>query len=303
MAKKEMKEISTAQAKEIVTAKEILASKEDVLKQLGQIEAFEFVNKLAIVANLKIIQEIKETKAYKGLTYIDENGKLATIANFEDFCNYKLNSPKRTIDDRLLNLKSFGEEFYEASQKIGLGSRDLRKLRQLPSDDKQLIIGSEAVDLGDKEAIKELIEDLDITHKKEIIEKDSQLKASRESSTETAIKLQDAQEKLAQRKFTAANWQDEVKDFFACMHKVHNSMTENINQLMELNEQLGFTEMDERSKEAATSAFYADNKLMVEQFSLAWNEIYRSLAHVEETAKPSGEWMAEMGFEGMGEEA
>ena len=53
---------------------------------MGMIKAFSFIGKIATVAHLKTIAEIKETKKYKGLNYIDKDGKPATVANFEDFC-------------------------------------------------------------------------------------------------------------------------------------------------------------------------------------------------------------------------
>lgn len=310
MAKKESVEITPEQERIIVETKDVLASKQDVLIKIGQVQAFDFINKLATVATLKNLENIKKTQAYKGLTYTSENGELATVANWEECCKYVIGVSARSIDDRLINLEAFGEEFFEASQTMKLGYRDLRKLRQLPEGDQTLVIDSEAVELGDKEAVKELIEELTIQHKEEkddltgaLHEAESQLAANREMSNETAIKLQEAQEKLAQRKFKATKWQDETKDFFAALHKVHNSMTENLNQLMALNEQLEYSEIDERAKDSASAAFFADNKLMVEQFALTWNEIYRTWAHVEETAKPSGELLAEMGFEGLEDEA
>ena len=301
-------EISPEQEKEIVTAKEILSSKQNVLMQIGQIQAFDFMSKLTTVGSLKTIERIKESKEYKGLTYDDADGKLTTVGSWDDFCRHVLHSSKSTIDEKLIMLNAFGEEFYEASQNIGLGVRELRKLRQLPSDEQATIIDSEAVELGDKEAIKELIEDLTADHKKEknklrekLSESDKQLKANREITTEKDVKLQELQEQLAVKKFSTEKWQDETKDFFTALHKVQNKFTESLGELMSLNEQLHFTKMDDRAKEAASSAFYADTKLLVEKFALTWNEIYRTLGDLEESAKPSGEWLAEMGFEGNGE--
>lgn len=307
---KKTKEISTELEKAIIEGKDILASKEEVIRELGQIQAFDFIQKLATVASLKLIQKAKDTKLYKGLTYINDEEKAATVATWDEFCQFKLNSPRRTIEDRLVNLAAFGEEFYEASQNIGLGVRDLRKLRQLPDGDQSVIIDSEAVELGDKEAVKELIEDLTIQHKKEkselkkeLKDTDAQLKANREMSAENAVKLQDAQEALAVKKFNKDEWQGEVKDFFASLHEMQNNMIENLDHMLALNEQLEFVEMDERAKDSASSAFYADCQLLVDRFALTWNEIHRTLGHLEETAKPSGQWLTELGFEGMGEEA
>src|SRR5690606_18983612 len=159
--------ISHEQQKAVIQTKEVVAQMEEVMREIGQIEAFDFVQKLATVATLKLIQKVKETKSYKGLVYRTENGELATVTTFDEFCDLKLRAKRRTIEDRLVNLNALGEEFYEASQKIGLGYRELRKLRQLPADQQQLVIENEAVELGDKDALRELIDDLNAKHQQE----------------------------------------------------------------------------------------------------------------------------------------
>ena len=142
---------------------------------MGMIKAFSFIGKIATVAHLKTIAEIKETKKYKGLNYIDKDGNHATIANFEDFCTVCGFSPRKVYED-LQNLNYFGEEFLETSQRLGLGYREMRKLRQLPEDARAEIVEADYSEATDKEELLEKIEDLTAKHAKEKAELESKLK-------------------------------------------------------------------------------------------------------------------------------
>ena len=94
---------------------------------MGTLKAFNFVQKLLTVGSLKKLQEIKETKKYKGLSVVDDSGNLLTVGNFADFCKACGLSDKKVYED-LQNLNYFGEEFMETSQRLGLGYREMRKL-------------------------------------------------------------------------------------------------------------------------------------------------------------------------------
>jgi hypothetical protein len=238
-------ELSEKQQRAIVETKEVLASKQDVLREIGQIEAFDFINKLATVATLKLLAKAKELKEYVGLTYKTENNELATVANWDDFCNHILNTSRRTIDDRLLNLNTFGEEFFISAQQIGLGNRELRKLRQLPDETQQLVINSEEVDLSDKEAVKELIEDLNfkqVTEKaelqKQLEDAEATVEAVRENSADKQQELDQAKEREAKRTFSQAPWQRQAVDNVAGMMKAKVSVEQGINQLADIFENL-----------------------------------------------------------------
>jgi hypothetical protein len=231
-------DLSTEQQKSIINTKEVLASKEQVIRELGQIDAFEFMNKLASVATLKLMAKAKETKLYVGLTYKNEFNELATIATWDEFCTHKLGSPRRTIDDRLVNLSAFGEQFFEASQNIGLGVKDLRKLRQLPESQQLAVINSEEVDLGDKTAVKELIEDLVIQHNTEKIELTKQaedvktnLDVAREMSAEKDQELNSLKEQEAKRRFSQTPWKHQTIDIVKGLLEARVLIEQGINQL------------------------------------------------------------------------
>ena len=147
----------------------------EAYEAMGMIKAFSFIRKIATVAHLKTIAEIKETKKYKGLNYIDKDGQPATVANFEDFCTACGFSPRKVYED-LQNLNYFGEEFMETSQRLGLGYREMRKLRQLPEEARAEIVDADYSDTTDKEELIEKIEDLTAQHAKEKEALQAQLK-------------------------------------------------------------------------------------------------------------------------------
>ena len=162
---------------------------------MGMIKAFSFIGKIATVAHLKTIAEIKETKKYKGLNYIDKDGKPATVANFEDFCTVCGFSPRKVYED-LQNLNYFGEEFLETSQRLGLGYREMRKLRKLPDDARAEIIEADYSETADKEELLEKIEDLTAKHAKEKAELESKLKRKSEDYDAQAQVLANRNERI-----------------------------------------------------------------------------------------------------------
>ena len=203
-------EVTQTQEQAIFEGKEVLASKQEVLLKLGQAQAFSYTAKLLTVSELKILQDIKESKQYKGLTYTDENGQLLTVSNWGECCKSILGASQQHIDEKLSNLNQFGEEFFEASQRMKLGYRDLRALRQMPEEDQALIVESEAVEAGDKEAVKELIDELKAKHKKELSsskkelkESQDQLTAARKMRDDFQAKANSFQEELETSKFKA----------------------------------------------------------------------------------------------------
>ncbi|WP_278404879.1 hypothetical protein [Pseudoalteromonas ruthenica] len=299
------KDITPSMEKALTEGKELLASKQSSLIQLGQIQAFNFVGKLVTVTELKIVQQIKESKSYKGLTYTDENQKVVTVTTWEECCKHFLHTDPQNIDNRLRNLQQFGEEFFEQAQQMKLGYRDLRALRQLPEDEQALVIESEAVEVGDKEAVKDLIDELKAKHKKELSKTktdldatEHMLRSSRELQKKSALEIQELKEQLEHKKFSSSRWQHEVKSLFEAQAKISNQILEGFNQLLVLNEQLDTMQLDEQTHHVATDAFYADAKSLLKGLAHLWNEIYRSHGHLDETAKPSGEWLAEFGYEG-----
>ncbi len=104
---------------------------------LGRIQATEYFGKVATVASLMFLKQVKDSKVYR-----DVPG----VVTWEKFCEI-VGKDRRTVDEDLQNLAKFGEGFLATVASFGLGYRDLRKLRQLTHDG-VLIIDAEAVEIG-----------------------------------------------------------------------------------------------------------------------------------------------------------
>jgi hypothetical protein len=234
-------ELSAEQQTAVVDAKAVLASKQDVLMAIGQIQAFNNMKKYATVAELVTFKKIKESKQYKGLVYTDEDGKSATVADIKDVCTVFFGRSYRSMQEDEQNLESFGQEFFESSQSMGLGNRELRKLRQLPEESQQLIINSEAVDLSDKESVTELIEDLNFKQvlekaelQKQVDDANQTVAAVRENSAAKQKELDQAKELEAKRTFSQAPWQRQALDNTAAMMHAKTAIEQGINQLADV---------------------------------------------------------------------
>ncbi len=154
----ELDQKQLAQLEQSVSVEQIQLS-----EKLGAIKATNFIKKLVTVTEIKLIAEIKETKQYKGLRVIDDFGKVVTVTTWDQFCKH-IGMSCEKVDEDIRNLGIFGEDFLETSQRIGLGYRDLRKLRKLGDADREVIINGEAVKTEDRESLIDLIEEMSAKH-------------------------------------------------------------------------------------------------------------------------------------------
>ncbi len=174
-------------------------------EKVGALKATGFFKKVGTVTEIKLLAEIKETKQYKGLRVCDIDGNWLHVTTWADFCK-SLGYSREKIDQDILNLSTFGEDFLETSQRMGVGYRDLRKLRQLPDDARDIIINGEAVQAQDKESIIELIEDMSVKYskdKEELEKKLSDEKAERKATDKVIAnknkKIDELEKQLARR--------------------------------------------------------------------------------------------------------
>ncbi|MDY0440167.1 hypothetical protein NMV49_12100 [Pasteurella multocida] len=168
-----------------LAAKQLTQDKAQAHELIGMIKAFDFTQKLVTVTTLKAINEIKQSKQYKGLDILNPQGKLVTVTTFRDFCE-ALGFSVEKIDQDLLNLNTLGENFLETSQRLGLGYRDLRKLRKLPEDARSEIVDADYSEATDKEDLIEKIEELTVKHAKEKESLEAQLKTAKDNYTAQA---------------------------------------------------------------------------------------------------------------------
>lgn len=161
----------------------------DLLNQLiGQTQALSAIAKFADVVSLTKLAHIKENKIYRALTGkkgVDADGnEIADVGTWEGFC-LMIGSSKSKVDEDILNLRALGEDAIRKLQSVGAGYRDLRKLRALPDEARTSLLDSpelqSALAEGDKDAIRELIEDMAVANRK----KTDELAAEIESKDRT----------------------------------------------------------------------------------------------------------------------
>lgn len=128
----------------------------------GMIAAFQYNEAANRVAMLKAFAQIKESGVYKGMQVRDRNsGKAVTVNTWEEFCNAHGYSYPKIAED-LKNLATFGGDFLELQDSLGLGYRELRRLRagigQLPEGERKKVLAEINSVQGKDEAVEKLEE-------------------------------------------------------------------------------------------------------------------------------------------------
>jgi len=104
---------------------------------IGQIKGVQMLVKFGDVANLVWLKEVKESKIYRDVP---------SIGTWDKFCEC-IGKSRRQIDEDLLNLQVFGDEFLGYVAGLRVGYRELKKLRQLTFDG-AVIIDAKSVQIG-----------------------------------------------------------------------------------------------------------------------------------------------------------
>lgn len=68
-----------------LASKAMTQDKAQAYELVGMLKAFDFTQKLVTVTTLKTINEIKQSKQYKGLELLNRDGELVTVTSFKDF--------------------------------------------------------------------------------------------------------------------------------------------------------------------------------------------------------------------------
>lgn len=167
--------LSEQQDAVVMAAQAMTAEMADAYEMLGMIKMSDFHRKLTTCQHIKVLAEFKEAKKYKGLEMLDISGNRRQVSTWDDFCS-ALGFSRQKIDEDISNLYKLGEDFLETSQRLGLGYREMRKLRQLPEEARAEIVDAGYSDTTDKEELIEKIEDLTAQHAKEKEALQAQLK-------------------------------------------------------------------------------------------------------------------------------
>lgn len=110
---------------------------------IGRVQANNLAAKFANVSNLVWLKQIKELKLYRDLP---------SVGTWDKYCDY-LGLSRQKVDEDLMNLQFFGEEFLLTCQQLSVGYRDLKKLRKsitagdMTIDAQGVLIGEECIPL------------------------------------------------------------------------------------------------------------------------------------------------------------
>lgn len=166
-------------AKEVLAAENNSASfasgyteQRDLVNQfIGRYQILGAFKKISDVTIIMDWKKIKDSKSYQSLSshliLSCSTQKLVTVTTWASFCQHVIGVSREHADEQIRNLEAFGMDALDTMNKAGLGYRDFRKLRKLPEGDQQAIINEVEVNVGDKEAILSLIDDLSTKHCKE----------------------------------------------------------------------------------------------------------------------------------------
>ncbi|MDG6363575.1 MULTISPECIES: hypothetical protein [Pasteurellaceae] len=168
-------EMQKVQNSTALAAKAMTQDLAEAYEMLGMVKMSDFHRKLTTCQHIKVLAEFKESKKYKGLEMLDVTGNRRHVSTWDDFCS-ALGFSRQKIDEDISNLSKLGEDFLETSQRLGLGYREMRKLRQLPEAARAEIVEADYSEATDKEELIEKIEDLTAKHAKEKAELEAKLK-------------------------------------------------------------------------------------------------------------------------------
>ncbi|MGE6436636.1 hypothetical protein [Shewanella baltica] len=133
---------------------------------VGRIQMANAVKQFANVGSLQILKNVKETKDYKNLKGLKLPTGEILQGTWEEFCKL-IGESKSSVDERLKNLEVFGQEALESMQSIGMGIRDLRRLRQLPESELKAIVNGDQLTVDSKEEALDIIEEMAAKHRAE----------------------------------------------------------------------------------------------------------------------------------------
>lgn len=198
---------------QMIAAHKMVLEYEGVLRDLGRLDGLEFTRRVADVAIAQVFENVRNSGAYKGLPYINEQGEAATIADFEQFCEIKLGKSYRRCLDLSQNLRALGPELYEQSEKLGLRNIDYKALRALPADE-QALVKRAVEEATTRDDVLSLLQELAAKHQRDREAKDQQIAELTADAEATGRVIEEKNRKLDEQakkgKRKADPWPEEV---------------------------------------------------------------------------------------------
>ncbi|WP_200225580.1 hypothetical protein [Rubrivivax gelatinosus] len=165
-------------------------ARDELNQWIGQIQsssAFSGLSKMVTLQRLKQIKDSKLYRVFKGKTGVDRLGQpIENLGTWEGFCR-SIGMSVDKVDENLLNFEAFGAEALENLVKIGIGYRDLRQYRKLPTDQKAALI--EVAKTGDKDGFLDLAETLIERHQREKADLQRQVDEANKDLAATELRL------------------------------------------------------------------------------------------------------------------
>lgn len=175
-----------------------------VLESRGALQHSQFIETVSRVSVLARLAQIKAAKSYKGAQVRGQDGTLMTIKTWADYCD-ALGMSKAQINEDLANLAMFGDNLLKMQEHLGIGYRDLRKLRahmaELP-EATQEEVRAEIEQATDKEELLAALDEMGVRNaklsaekkelKKQLDTNDKLLKEAREKEYATRIQMEKA---------------------------------------------------------------------------------------------------------------
>lgn len=139
-----------------------LAQSLQLAETAGMIAAFQYNETANRVAMLKAFQQIRESRAYRGMVVRHKRtGGTVTVVTWEEFCEAHGYSHQKIGED-LRNLTTFGGDFLALQESLGLGYREMRRLRMgidsLPPEEREKVLNDVQNVQGQDEAVEKLEE-------------------------------------------------------------------------------------------------------------------------------------------------
>lgn len=159
-------------------------SKGEAYILLGRLEAFNFSKRFLEFSELKTIERIKETKAYRDLWVTDKKtGERKKINTLKEYCEC-LGISYDTVNNHLNYLQNLGEPLYRESQRLGVSNREMRRLIKLPPEAITEMTEQGYSEDDDKNRLLAMLSDYELKYEKqaeELKETKQQLEETREN--------------------------------------------------------------------------------------------------------------------------
>lgn len=166
-----MPEILPAKATELMVAQDAALSVSEIDqvfasgKDIGRLEALDFVATVANSAILPIYENVKKSKAWQFL----RNPKSSNGSNFEsldEFCEVKLGKSYGRMQHLVANRNLIGLDAFEQAERLGLRQVDYNAIKTLPAPDQELVRRA-VEDAKSRDEVLDLLQELAARHAKE----------------------------------------------------------------------------------------------------------------------------------------